>query len=102
MADRNTDITIAIPALVEATMFAAGKHRTHRRKDAEETPYINHPIMVANLTDIMESPPARWTLERRRQYVAWSKQVVNGCRGHNVLLEKAYDARVVESIARLI
>jgi hypothetical protein len=27
MADRNTDITIAIPALMEATLFAADRHR---------------------------------------------------------------------------
>jgi guanosine-3',5'-bis(diphosphate) 3'-pyrophosphohydrolase len=40
---------IIIPALTEATMFAAEKHRNQRRKDAQETPYINHPIMVVNL-----------------------------------------------------
>ena len=49
MNDRNTDITLAIPALIEATMFAADKHRGQKRKDAEETPYINHPIIVVNL-----------------------------------------------------
>ena len=29
-------------------MFAAEKHRDCRRKDADATPYINHPIRVAN------------------------------------------------------
>ena len=29
--------------------FAAKKHRDQRRKDKESTPYINHPIGVANL-----------------------------------------------------
>lgn len=29
--------------------FAAIKHRDQRRKDSEETPYINHPIGVANI-----------------------------------------------------
>ncbi|ORX94316.1 guanosine-3',5'-bis 3'-pyrophosphohydrolase MESH1-like protein [Basidiobolus meristosporus CBS 931.73] len=28
--------------------FAAQKHATQRRKDPEQTPYINHPIIVAN------------------------------------------------------
>ena len=49
MTDRNTDITIAIPALMEATLFAADKHRGQKRKDARGTPYINHPIMVVHL-----------------------------------------------------
>lgn len=29
--------------------FAAIKHREQRRKDVEKTPYINHPIGVANI-----------------------------------------------------
>lgn len=35
--------------LLEAANFAAGKHRNQRRKDQEETPYINHPIGVARI-----------------------------------------------------
>jgi len=34
-------------ALIKCTDFAARKHSTQRRKDPEETPYINHPIGVA-------------------------------------------------------
>ena len=33
--------------LLTATRFAAEKHRAQRRKDAEASPYINHPIAVA-------------------------------------------------------
>ncbi|MFT5368987.1 MAG: guanosine-3',5'-bis(diphosphate) 3'-pyrophosphohydrolase [Candidatus Latescibacterota bacterium] len=33
--------------LLKAANFAAEKHRDQRRKDAEQTPYINHPISVA-------------------------------------------------------
>ena len=187
MTDRNTDITIAIPAIMEATLFAADKHRGQKRKDAQGTPYINHPIMVvnlmasigritdievlqagmlhdtvedtdtsaeeiesifgysvrslvmevtddkslekperkriqiekaprlsprakvikladkiANLTDMIASPPAHWPLERRQQYVDWSNRVIAGCRGHNERLEKIYDARVTEANIRLI
>ena len=186
MTDRNNDITFAIPALMEATLFAADKHRGQKRKDAEKTPYINHPIYVvnlmagvggitdiealqagmlhdtvedadtspeeietrfgyavrslvmevtddkklekqerkriqiekaphlsprakvikladkiANLTDLIASPPAHWPLERRQQYVAWSNKVIAGCRGHNSRLEEIYDARVMEANARL-
>ncbi len=35
--------------LLEAVAFAAEKHRHQRRKDAEASPYINHPIALASL-----------------------------------------------------
>jgi (p)ppGpp synthase/HD superfamily hydrolase len=35
--------------LAKAYLFAAQKHRKQRRKDSEGTPYINHPIDVANI-----------------------------------------------------
>jgi len=176
MAERNTDITLAIPALMQATLFAAEKHRDQRRKDALGTPYINHPIMVvnlmagvgritdieclqagmlhdtiedtgttpeeieerfgypvrslvmevtddkslpkqvrkmlqieksprlstrakaikladkiANLTDLAASPPVGWELERLRQYIRWSDDVIAGCRQVNLPLEELYD-----------
>lgn len=36
-------------SLLEAVMFAAERHRNQRRKDAEASPYINHPIALAHL-----------------------------------------------------
>lgn len=38
-----------LAALVQAMAFAADKHRNQRRKDAEASPYINHPIALANV-----------------------------------------------------
>jgi guanosine-3',5'-bis(diphosphate) 3'-pyrophosphohydrolase len=35
--------------VLRAAAFAAGKHRNQRRKDAEASPYINHPIALAEL-----------------------------------------------------
>jgi guanosine-3',5'-bis(diphosphate) 3'-pyrophosphohydrolase len=35
--------------LLDAVAFAAHKHRDQRRKDAAASPYINHPIDLANL-----------------------------------------------------
>jgi guanosine-3',5'-bis(diphosphate) 3'-pyrophosphohydrolase len=35
--------------LIRAIAFAADKHRNQRRKDAEASPYINHPIALANV-----------------------------------------------------
>jgi len=33
--------------------------------------------------------------------VAWSNKVIAGCRGHNVQLEKIYDAKVIKANAHL-
>lgn len=38
-----------IGLILKALDFAASKHRNQRRKDREASPYINHPIAVANL-----------------------------------------------------
>jgi guanosine-3',5'-bis(diphosphate) 3'-pyrophosphohydrolase len=35
--------------ILEALQFAAQKHRDQRRKDIEASPYINHPIALANV-----------------------------------------------------
>lgn len=35
--------------LLDAVMFAADRHKNQRRKDAEASPYINHPIALAHL-----------------------------------------------------
>lgn len=43
-----TDLYLAT-GLLEALHFAAGKHRDHRRKCPDASPYINHPIRVAEL-----------------------------------------------------
>nr|XP_018898291.1 PREDICTED: guanosine-3',5'-bis(diphosphate) 3'-pyrophosphohydrolase MESH1-like [Bemisia tabaci]XP_018898292.1 PREDICTED: guanosine-3',5'-bis(diphosphate) 3'-pyrophosphohydrolase MESH1-like [Bemisia tabaci] len=49
MSNRNDSI---VAAIIKCANFAAIKHTNQRRKDSEKTPYINHPIGVANiLTD---------------------------------------------------
>lgn len=168
--------------LLKALKFSAEKHRHQRRKDREASPYINHPIEVAelllrvgqvedadivtaailhdtiedtdtkpeeieqlfggrvlsfvkevtddktlpkevrkarqvetaphksagakqikiadkisNLRDIVHSPPAKWSDERRLDYVNWSERVVAGLRGVNPALEKLYDQALIEA-----
>ncbi|MFH0992114.1 MAG: HD domain-containing protein [bacterium] len=39
--------TTSILGLLDALQFAAEKHSRQRRKDADASPYINHPIAVA-------------------------------------------------------
>ncbi len=172
MSDERADTAI----LLKAIEFASRKHSTQRRKDAEASPYINHPIAVtrlladtggitdlvtliaavlhdtiedtettpseldehfgqtvrkvveevtddkvldkvvrkerqiehaphlsrrakaikladkiANVRDVMDSPPPDWPLARRIEYLDWTEKVVAGCRGTNDGLEKLYD-----------
>lgn len=41
----NTDLIL----ILDAASFAADKHRLQRRKDAEASPYINHPLALADI-----------------------------------------------------
>lgn len=36
-------------AIVKAAQFAAEKHKNQRRKDVNASPYINHPLALANV-----------------------------------------------------
>ena len=36
-------------AIVKAAQFAAEKHKNQRRKDADASPYINHPLALASV-----------------------------------------------------
>ncbi len=38
--------------VIRAAAFAAFKHRAQRRKDAAQTPYINHPIALARILSV--------------------------------------------------
>ena len=48
MRDRMTGNS-GLPIILSALAFAAEKHRDQRRKNAEASPYINHPIALANM-----------------------------------------------------
>lgn len=56
---------------------------------------------ISNVTEIAANPPADWSLERRRDYLDWSEQVVNGLRGQNPELEALYDQVLAEGRSRL-
>ena len=162
--------------ILQALTFAAKKHRDQRRKDAAASPYINHPITlanilwhegrvmdpaviaaallhdtiedtettfnelrgefgeeiadvvvevtdvkwldkdlrkrlqvaraarasasaklvkladkIANLRDILASPPEDWSLERQQKYFDWAKEVVDKIRGTHEGLERRFD-----------
>jgi GTP diphosphokinase / guanosine-3',5'-bis(diphosphate) 3'-diphosphatase len=46
---------------------------------------------IANVRDILASPPAGWSIERRREYFDWAKSVVDQLRDTNTRLERRFD-----------
>jgi (p)ppGpp synthase/HD superfamily hydrolase len=42
---------------------------------------------IANLRSLAESPPVGWTARRKREYVAWAREVVTACGPTNEMLE---------------
>src|SRR4051794_38560648 len=42
---KQTDLALVL----KAAEFAAEKHRMQRRKDVDASPYINHPLALANI-----------------------------------------------------
>jgi guanosine-3',5'-bis(diphosphate) 3'-pyrophosphohydrolase len=46
---KNPDSTYDTGLIIKALAFAAHKHRDQRRKDLKSSPYINHPIALADV-----------------------------------------------------
>ena len=73
-----------LQTFIAAATFAARKHRDQRRKGAEASPYINHPVAVANVL-------ANWPFERKREYFQWSRAVVDQLRPASPRLAALFD-----------
>lgn len=172
----------SLSLFLKAMKFSAEKHRDQRRKDKPASPYINHPIDVANMlwtigevydvvtivgallhdtledtdttheeiitnfseevlalvlevsddknmtrqerkqhqvedapflsdrakqikladkicniSDVVNFPPAKWTRQRRIEYLEWANSVVAGLRGVNPQLETCFDEIITGS-----
>lgn len=56
---------------------------------------------ICNVRDIMHNPPSGWSLERKQEYILWTRRVVAGCRNVNERLDKAYDDTVSDAVRHL-
>ena len=75
-----------------------------KRLQVEHAPHLSQGAKIvkladkiSNINDIANSPPADWTLERRREYVDWGIAVVAGLRGVNESLEAHFDSLVARA-----
>lgn len=86
------------------------EHEERRRRQVANAPALSEPARliriadkIANARAIADSPPVPWSLDRCREYLLWTREVVDGCRGCCPELEAAYDEalqRGLETIVR--
>jgi GTP diphosphokinase / guanosine-3',5'-bis(diphosphate) 3'-diphosphatase len=69
-----------------------------KRKQVETSPNKSPRAKILKLADktsnlraIAASPPANWSIDRRKEYVEWSREVVRGLRGISQRLEDEFD-----------
>ena len=65
------------------------EHAPHKSREAA---LVKLADKTCNLRDIASSPPAGWSLERRREYFDWAKRVVDGLPAVSDDLRAAFDA----------
>jgi len=46
---------------------------------------------ISNIKSIKTSPPPHWAEERKQEYIQWAKQVVEGCKGQNSILDELFE-----------
>jgi guanosine-3',5'-bis(diphosphate) 3'-pyrophosphohydrolase len=64
----------------------------HAAKLSHRAKLVKLADKIANVSDIDGAPPAGWSVERKREYFDWSKQVVDRLRGTHAALEARFDA----------
>jgi guanosine-3',5'-bis(diphosphate) 3'-pyrophosphohydrolase len=69
-----------------------------KRRQVEHAPSLSSRARMVkladktcNLRDVVNDPPAKWSLKRKQEYFDWAKEVVDNIRGTNAKLEKAFD-----------
>lgn len=64
------------------------RHASHISPEAK---LVKLADKICNLRDILASPPADWSADRKRAYFDWAARVVAGLRGVHPTLEAVFD-----------
>ena len=56
---------------------------------------------ICNVYDMVASPPADWSLSRKREYLEWAKDVVDRLRGADPALEALFDEVYAKGVGAL-
>jgi guanosine-3',5'-bis(diphosphate) 3'-pyrophosphohydrolase len=75
-----------------------------KRLQVEHAPHLSHAARLVKLGDkisniryVAHHPPESWSVERRREYLDSTEQVIAGLRGVHPALETRYDAALTEA-----
>jgi guanosine-3',5'-bis(diphosphate) 3'-pyrophosphohydrolase len=79
----------------KARQVSSAPHKTDQAKLIKLADKTN------NLKDLAINPPSTWSLERRRNYINWSEQVVAGLKGQNKHLDEKYAEMLQKARERL-
>ena len=88
-----------IRSVVEEVTDDSGLAKAARKQaQIDHAPQLSEPARaikladkICNLRDVVANPPAGWSLQRRRDYFDWAKQVIDGLRGLHPRLEALFD-----------
>lgn len=79
-----------------------------KRRQVEHAPHLSKRAKLVKLADktcnpldVIHHPPPKWTLERRREYLDWSADIVAACRGTNPAMEWYFDEVLAQGRALL-
>jgi guanosine-3',5'-bis(diphosphate) 3'-pyrophosphohydrolase len=67
------------------------------RFKSEGAKHIRIADKISNVTDIINSPPAGWSRERKLEYLEWTERVIDELEGTNECLERLYRERLAEA-----
>jgi len=63
----------------------------HAVQACEKAKLVKIADKICNLRDMVDRPPADWSLGRKQEYFDWAKAVVDGLRGAHGTLERLFD-----------
>ena len=75
-----------------------------KQRQVINAPQLSYPARIIklgdkllNCRDILHTPPQKWTLKRRQEYIQWAADVITQIRGTNANLENAFDLLVSDA-----
>ncbi|OGQ78272.1 MAG: phosphohydrolase [Deltaproteobacteria bacterium RIFCSPLOWO2_12_FULL_60_19] len=74
----------------------------HARSLSPEAVLIKLGDKIANVLDVTHSPPADWSLERRKEYLDWAETVIKNCPQTNTALESHFNQVLKEGRRKLL
>ena len=73
----------------------------HAHELSERAKLVKLADKICNVYDMVAAPPAKWSPERKREYLVWAKDVVDRLRGTHAGLETIFDEVYAKGIRAL-